>query len=105
MGMALSKAILLSLDNCPKDFQDAFLSDYYRREKSVIVGYLAWLFLGWHYLYLGRVGVQFAFWFTGGFFIIGWLVDFFRVWGMVSRHNQDVARELAIQYKAMAGGM
>ena len=63
---------------------------------------MAWLLLGWHYLYLGRVGMQFAFWFTAGFLVIGWVIDFFRVPGMVRRHNDDVALELMAQHKLMA---
>jgi hypothetical protein len=60
-----------------------------KSKKSVMVAYLAWLTLGWHYLYLRRVGFQFAFWFTGGFLIIGYLLDFFRIPGMVKEYNTD----------------
>lgn len=82
--------------------QKAYKRDYGRRCKSTVVAYLAWLLLGWHYLYLGRVGMQFAFWFTGFFLLIGWFIDCFRIPGMVSRHNEDLARELMVQHKMMA---
>jgi len=82
--------------------QRDFRRDYARRSKSVLVAYLAWLLLGWHYLYMGRVGMQFAFWITGGFFVVGWVLDFFRIPGMVGRHNEDLARTLMAQHRAMA---
>jgi hypothetical protein len=63
--------------------------------------YLAWLLFGWHYLYLRRVGLQLAFWVTLGGFGIWWLVDLFRVAGLVNRMNEDMARELMVQYKAL----
>jgi hypothetical protein len=82
--------------------QKAFRRDYASRSKSIFVAYLAWFLLGWHYLYLGRVGIQFAFWFTAGFFIVGWVIHFFRVPRLVARYNEDIARELMTQHKMMA---
>jgi TM2 domain-containing membrane protein YozV len=82
--------------------QKAFMRDYNSRCKSTLVAYFAWFLLGWHYLYLGRVGMQFAYWFTAGFLFIGWFIDFFRIPGMVARFNEDIARELMTQHKTMA---
>ena len=77
--------------------------DYLRRRASLGMAYAAWLLLGWHYLYLGRVGVQFAFWVTLWGFIIWWLIDLFRVPSMVNRYNEDAARQLLFQYKTITG--
>ena len=82
--------------------QKAYKRDYRRRRKSTLVAYIAWLMLGWHYLYMGKVGMQFAFWFTFGFLVVGYFLDFFRIPGMVSRHNEDIARVLMAQHKQMA---
>ena len=82
--------------------QKAYKRDYSRRRKSTLVAYIAWLVFGWHYLYMGRVGMQFAFWCTGGFLVVGYLIDFFRVPGMVARQNEDLARGLMAQHKMMA---
>ena len=82
--------------------QKAYKRDYRRRCKSTLVAYIAWLLLGWHYLYMGRVGMQFAFWVTGGFLVIGYLIDFFRIPGMVSLRNEDLALELMAQHKMLA---
>jgi len=75
--------------------------DYAKREKSMAFAYLAWLLLGWHYLYLKRVGLQLAFWLTLGGFFVWWFIDLFRVAGLVNRMNEDTARELMVQYKAL----
>jgi TM2 domain-containing membrane protein YozV len=36
-------------------------------------------FLGGHRFYVGKVGTGLLFFFTGGFFLIGWIVDIFTV--------------------------
>jgi TM2 domain-containing membrane protein YozV len=73
--------------------QAAFFNEYDRKKKRKSVGYLAWFFLGWHYLYAKKVGMQFAFWFTGGGFLIWWFVDFFRMPGIIRSVNEQMARE------------
>jgi TM2 domain-containing membrane protein YozV len=101
--MALPPSVQAAFSTLTKEQQRAFKQEYQRRVKSTLIAYLAWLLLGWHYLYVGRVGMQFAFWFTFGFLIVGWFIDFFRVPGMVRRHNDDLARSLMSQHKMMTG--
>ena len=76
--------------------QNAFFNEYERKKKKKSVGWIAWFFLGWHYLYVGKVGVQFAFWFTGGWLVIGYFVDFFRMPSIIRSANEQIARD-AIQ--------
>lgn len=63
--------------------------------KSLIVSYLLWLVGGWfgiHHIYLGRDIQAFVWWSTfGGYFGMGWLVDFFRMPAMVREANEDPA--------------
>lgn len=80
--------------------QKAFLRDLKQRRKSLGTAYLAWFLLGWHYLYLGRVLVQIAFWITFGGFLVWWLIDLFRLPGVVRRLNEDTARRLLAEYRA-----
>lgn len=100
--MSVPSSVKTALTKLDSGQQKAYTIDYNRRCKSTLVAYLAWFLLGWHYLYMGKVGMQFAFWFTMGFLIIGWFIDFFRIPGMVARHNEDLARELMTQHKMMA---
>ena len=100
MGLpAAVKAAQTKLD--PK-MQKLFAREYSKRKKSLLFAYLAWFLLGWHYLYLKRVGLQFAFWVTLGGLFVWWLLDFFRLPGLVGRLNEDTARELMVQYRAMS---
>jgi TM2 domain-containing membrane protein YozV len=48
---------------------------------SLAVGYLAWFFgfLGLHRFYYGKPVTGTIWFFTGGLFLIGWIVDFFLI--------------------------
>lgn len=51
-------------------------------DKKKSTAFFLCLFLGWmgaHYFYVGRIGKGFLYLFTGGLFIIGWIVDIFKV--------------------------
>jgi hypothetical protein len=95
------KAIQAKLD---PELWETFAREYTKRRKLLLIAYLLW-FLGWHYLYLGKFRLQFAFLSTiGGFFIWG-LVDLFRLPSMVARHNEEIARDLISQYTTDAEPM
>jgi TM2 domain-containing membrane protein YozV len=81
--------------------QNAFFNEYEKKKKKKSVAWVVWLFLGWHYLYTGKVGLQFAFWFTLGGFGVWWFVDFFRIPSIVRSANEQIARS-AIQTLAIA---
>jgi hypothetical protein len=73
--------------------QNAFFNEYDRKKKKVSVAYIVWILLGWHYLYLKKVGLQFAFWFTLGGFGFWWIADLFRMPSLVRGTNEMIARE------------
>ena len=100
--MGVPSSVKASLGKLDSAQQKAYKRDYGRRRKSTLVAYIAWLVFGCHYLYMGRVGMQFAFWFTFGFLFVGYFLDFFRIPGMVSRQNEDLARVLMAQHKMLA---
>jgi len=100
-GMSLPVQMRPLYRSLSPEAQISISTDYNRRRKSKTVAYLAWFFLGWHYLYLRRVGLQFAFWLTAGGLMLWWLLDLFRVGPIVNRMNEDTARELMVQYKAL----
>jgi hypothetical protein len=72
--------------------QAAFFNEYERKRKRKAVGYLLWL-VDFHYLYVRRVGLQFAFWFTFGGFLIWWIADLFRMPAIIRGANEQMARE------------
>jgi hypothetical protein len=63
---------------------------------------LLWFFLGWHYAYLRKWGVQFLFWVSAGGFLMWWLVDLFRVASMVRDYNKGVAIEVLRDLRAVS---
>lgn len=100
--MTIPDSLASAYSRLPLEAQAAVDRDYRLRAKSPITAYLAWFFLGWHYLYLRRVGLQIAFWVTFGGFLVWWLIDAFRVPGLVARLNEDTARELMVQHRALS---
>ena len=62
--------------------------------KSKGTAFLMYWFLGAHYAYLGKWGIQLAYWFTLGGLGIWLIVDLFRVGGLVKRYNNLIYEEL-----------
>jgi TM2 domain-containing membrane protein YozV len=77
---------------------------YKRRHKSLSTAYVLWLLLGFHYVYLGRAGTQIIFSLTLGGLLVWWLLDLFRLPGMLRTYNEDVARDLMVKHKALSDG-
>jgi len=62
-------------------------------ERELWVAYLLWFFLGLvgvHKFYLNKMGWGIAYMFTGGFFIVGWIVDLFTLPSQVRAYNQSI---------------
>jgi hypothetical protein len=72
------------------DQQRAFLWRYRAQAKSPLVA-LLFLLLGWHYLYLRKRRLQVLFWLTLGGLAAWWVVDVFRIRGLVRDYNRGVA--------------
>ena len=81
--------------------QEEFLEEYERKEKSIFVGYILWLLLGWHYAYQKKWGIQILFWITAGGLFIWWIIDIFRVPGMINNYNKDKAIEVMRNLRAI----
>jgi len=63
------------------------------KEKETWVAYLLWFFLGFlgvHKFYLGKMGWGILYIFTGGLFLIGWLIDIFTIPSQVRRANEEI---------------
>ena len=62
--------------------------------KSKGTAFLMYWFLGAHYAYLGKWGIQLAYWFTLGGLGLWLIVDLFRIGGLVKRYNNLIYEEL-----------
>lgn len=68
--------------------------------KSTGSAYLCWFFLGCHYAYLGRWGLQILYWFTLGGIGIWALIDLFHIPSKVNKHNLRISSQIeAIEQK------
>jgi len=85
----------------PANTQSYVWRDYSHRRKSVLLAYILWPLLGFHYLYLGRIGLQLIYWLTAGGFGIWMLIDIFRIPGLVERKNEAILRELMAHYQSV----
>lgn len=73
--------------------QAALFNEYTVKRRKVSVGYLLWWFFGFHYLYAGKVGVQFLYWVTFGGIGIWALADLFRMPSIMRDANEQIARQ------------
>ncbi len=83
-------AVLRKLDDMDESAQLGFSEEFSRNKKSALLAFLL-VGAGLHYAYLGRVWLTLLFLFTMGGFGIWWLIDIFRVFGMVRDRNRSVA--------------
>ena len=90
VASSLSRTVREQLAYLTPDQQRAFLWRYRAQAKSPVVA-LAFLPLGWHYLYLRKRGLQVLFWLTLGGLAAWWVLDFFRIRRLVRDHNRRVA--------------
>lgn len=83
--------------------QEQFLEEFRRKEKSPGTTFVLWFFLGWHYAYLGKWGVQILYWRTLGGLWLWAIADLFRIPGLVRDYNKDVAVDVLRTMKAVSG--
>lgn len=77
------------------DYQQCqFLEEFRRRQKRKRWAYLLWFFLGWHYVYIGKWGVQLLYWFTVGGLWIWAIADLFRIPNLIRDFNSRVALDV-----------
>jgi len=62
--------------------------------KSSGTAWIMYLFLGCHYAYLGKWGIQLAYWFTLGGLGLWMFIDMFRLSGLVKKHNNLIYQQL-----------
>ena len=88
----LPEAVIRKLSTMDELTQQAFLSEFQKKKKSTTMGSILMLcFPCFHYFYLGKVWLNLLFWGTFGGFGIWWLIDVFRLGGMVREYNKTVA--------------
>lgn len=82
--------------------QEEFIEEYKRKAKPAGIVYLFWAILGCHYLYFKKWEIQIFFWLTSGGLLIWWVVDLFRIPGMIRDFNKDVAVDVLRDLKVIS---
>ncbi len=72
----------------PGPKREAFHEAYRQQARSAPTAYALCLLVGGQYGYVGRWGLQILFWVTLGGLMVWWIVDLFRIPGMVRRYNE-----------------
>lgn len=62
--------------------------------KSSGTAYLCWFFLGCHYAYLGKWGLQILYWITLGGLGIWMLIDLFTIPSKVNAYNLNISYQI-----------
>ncbi|HUH34309.1 MAG TPA: TM2 domain-containing protein [Moheibacter sp.] len=62
--------------------------------KSTGMAYLLWFFLGVHYGYLGKWGLQILYWVTLAGLGIWWIVDLFTIPDKVNSYNLKISKKI-----------
>lgn len=72
------------------------MNKYYllSKMKSKSTAYLCWLFLGCHYLYLGKWDWQILYWITLGGFGLWILIDLFHIPTKVNNYNRHLSFQI-----------
>jgi hypothetical protein len=90
----------------PDEYQKDFVKEYSKRMKNLNLAYF-FNFFGFQYLYLDKILTQLVYWFTVGGFGFWWLIDWFRISGMVETRNQQIAddclRRVIQKYERQTG--
>lgn len=87
----LPEAVLRKIELMDDLTQQAFLAEFRKKRKSAFLAFLLFMSIpSFHYFYLGKVWLNLIFWATMGGFGVWWLIDLFRVLGMVREYNKSV---------------
>jgi len=62
--------------------------------KSTGTAYVCWFFLGCHYAYLGKWGMQLLYWFTLGGLGFWALIDLFHIPSKVNNYNLKISMQI-----------
>ena len=92
-----------SLASMPAAKQQQFMEEYNRKKKSTGLAYFFLLLcLGMPYGYLGKWGLQIAYWITGCGLCIWGIYLLFTLPGVVKDTNRDIATQIVRDLKMMS---
>lgn len=86
----LPEAVFQKLKSMEPSAQEAFVAEFNKKKKSPFFTSLCG-YIGLHYAWVGKVRMTIVFLLTLGGLGIWWLIDLFRIRGIVRNYNNDLA--------------
>ena len=102
----LPEAVYKKVDAMEPVNQAAFLGEWEKRKKSMGVAYVFWALgslLGLHYLYFRKPLLFFLYLFTLGGLGLWWILDAFRIPGLVRVQSRSAALEVLRDIQVLGG--
>lgn len=103
----LPAMVRTELVGLPASDQEAFVEEFNRKSKGLFGTYICSI-IYFHYAFLGRWGMTGLMWLValvtigiGG--VIWWVIDLFRIPGLVRDYNRDLAITVMRNFKAVTG--
>ena len=87
--------------------REMFDQEYDKIRKGVLATYLLWFFFGFiglHKFYVRKTGIGVLYIFTGGLFVIGWIIDIFIIPMQVREVNDTIAKDKVLEIKMLTKG-
>ena len=86
------------------DQRQMFDQEYGKYSKSIFVCYLLWFLfglIGLHKFYVRKTGIGVLYIFTGGLFLLGWVIDILLIPSQVQEVNETIAKETILEVKML----
>lgn len=106
-GNILTEEEIARLAALPEKQRDYAVKIYTAREKKKSTAYILWLFFAVYYFYLGHPVKNIIFWLLWTCFIgeIWWIIDLFRISGMVDRKNEEILLQCIAEARQLYPGV
>lgn len=96
-----SPVVQSALSKMSQEEQLTFQTEFNRRKKSKGLMVFLSLFFPIQLFLIGKVGLGFVFWFTGGGLFLWYVIEWFLTPGRVDAYNNVIATEIARDVKIM----
>lgn len=96
----MEKVLESGMENLTEEQRLLYEKEISRKKKSNIPAYFLWI-IGLHYAYFGKWGIQVLFYLTAGGCTIWWLIDLFRIPGIIRNINLDRSIEVLKNIKSI----
>ncbi len=99
----LSPTVAMALGNMTPQERDIFDHEYGKRRQGVAAVVVLGVLFPIHFFLIGKSGLGVAYWLTGGFLVVGWVVCWFLAPSMTREYNEQTANEIIRNIRYASG--